>query len=118
MSAMRIKQNVGVPHTLIVLGTTLGTIPTLLPTPKTFAHGLTSVGTCIISVHQEVSVVVIVFFQVVLGGRRVLQLVTNSIGGWGRLVFASGICGRTSAMLAYDYWKGDRMTDVIFMFVL
>lgn len=40
-----------VPHTLIVLGTTLGTIPDLLPASKALAHGLASVGIRIVTVY-------------------------------------------------------------------
>lgn len=77
---MRIKQNAGVPHTLIVLGFTLGTIPDLIPAAKALAHCLASVGIGVVSVYQEVFVVVIVFLKVVLEGRRVRRLV-GSLGG-------------------------------------
>lgn len=48
---MQTTQKVGVPHTLIVPGITLGTIPDFLPASKALAHGLAPIGVGIVAVY-------------------------------------------------------------------
>ena len=96
--AMRKQQNVGVPHTLFVLRNIVCTTPHLLPFLKALAHGMASVGIGVITVHQKVLVVVIVFLQVGFKGRRIGKLVEIFFVGRERLRFAIAACRRSSTI--------------------
>lgn len=95
---MRKQQNVGVPHTLLVLGNIVCTTPHLLPLLKALARGMASVGIGVITVHQKVFVVVIVFLQVGFKGRKVGRLVEIFLVGRERLRFAIDVCRRSSTI--------------------